>query len=384
MINNAEIVINKEKKIILRGDWGYFIDDAKLKHLKKQISKFKYDIHIIFDNLKPTIAFMLFLKNTIKNHKIKKVFVYTNDAYVISLLSSFNSSYFELFLNNSRFTAKQNTNLILNNKKRILFSFFESIGKYLYELYRDFVNLLIFIGMFISSLFTLIIHPKNFKFNSFFFHVYEQGFKALPIGLLTSLIISYVITMQGIFQLSKLGVPLISIDTTAKLSLREMGPFILALLIAGRSASSFTAQIGSMKLTEELSTMKIMNFNIFHFLIIPRVLSLIVTMPLMVFAIDSIALLGSMLSVYFYLDISFGQYIERFYETVEIKHFWVGIIKAPFFGAIIGIVGCLRGIQCSNDTQSIGKMTTKSVVNSIFWLIFANALFSIIFISLQI
>ena len=236
-----------------------------------------------------------------------------------------------------------------------------------------------FMGILLHFFVLSCLKPSHLRLKSLIFHIYEQGFKALPIGLITSLIIGYAITLQGAYQLDSMGVPIMSVDTTAKLALREMGPFILALVIAGRSASSFTAQLGSMRLTEELSAMQAMNLNIFYFLIIPRILALVIVMPLMVFAADAIALFGGMIAIKTSINIGFEAYLERFYETVSITHFWIGVVKAPVFGAIIGIVGCFHGLECKGDTQSIGRMTTISVVNAIFWIIAANAIFSFIF-----
>ena len=264
-------------------------------------------------------------------------------------------------------------------KTAILIQFLEFIGKWSYDFYKSSMAFFNFMGILLHFFVLSCLKPSHLRLKSLIFHIYEQGFKALPIGLITSLIIGYAITLQGAYQLDSMGVPIMSVDTTAKLALREMGPFILALVIAGRSASSFTAQLGSMRLTEELSAMQAMNLNIFYFLIIPRILALVIVMPLMVFAADAIALFGGMIAIKTSINIGFEAYLERFYETVSITHFWIGVVKAPVFGAIIGIVGCFHGLECKGDTQSIGRMTTISVVNAIFWIIAANAIFSFIF-----
>ena len=203
-------------------------------------------------------------------------------------------------------------------------------------------------------------------------------------ALLTAFIVGGAISLQGAIQLQSMGAPLLSIDTTAKLSLREMGPFILALVIAGRSSSSYTAQIGVMNITDEINAMRVMNFSLMEFLVLPRFLALVVVMPLMVFLADAASIFAGMLAIKAQLGISFLQYAERFYESVGWSHFILGIIKAPFFGAAIAMVGCFRGLQVYGDTEQIGKATTTSVVNTLFWCIFINAVFSIIFTRLNL
>lgn len=212
----------------------------------------------------------------------------------------------------------------------------------------------------------------------------EAGFKALPVALLTAFIVSYAIALQGVLQLEKMGVPLMSVEIVAKLSLRELGPFILAIVIAGRSSSAFSAQLGVMNLTEENDALKTMNLSLFDYLILPRVLALIIVMPLLVFLADSVSLFAAMLAVKMQTGINFMQYLERFYEYVGINHFLVGMIKAPFFGAAIALVGCFRGLYVKGDTESIGLETTKSVVNALFWVILINAIFSVITTRLDI
>ncbi len=372
--------------VIIEGNWDSFVKQEYITALRSQVSKYADEIHIVFKEAKIGIIFMLLLKDTLESNNIKQVYLYTNNAQILRLTSFLVSNLYSLFLNQYLYNNKSDMQEIFNNidnsvknNKFFLYKFFEIIGKWEYKFYQTAISFFNFMGMLLYFFIISCIKPSNIRFNSLVYHICEQGFKALPVGLVTSLIIGYAITLQGAYQLNSMGVPIMSVDTTAKLSLREIGPFILALVIAGRSASSFTAQLGSMRLTEELSAMKAMNLNIFHFLIIPRILALIIVMPLMVFAADAIALFGGMIAIKTSINISFEMYLERFYETVSITHFWIGVVKAPVFGAIIGIVGCFRGLECKGDTQSIGKMTTISVVNAIFWIIVANAIFSFIF-----
>ncbi|GAB0172389.1 ABC transporter permease [Helicobacter trogontum] len=375
--------------IIIEGHWDSFVQQAYITALRAQVQKYTGEIHIVFQNAKVGIIFMLLLRNTLESSQIEDVHIYVDSMQTVRLASFLSSERYALYLNGEIYVASDNNdNAIIksvlntpykNNKLSIFSSFFNLIGKWCVNFYQTTISFFNFMGMLLHFFVLSCLKPSNFRIRSLIYHIYEQGFKALPVGLMTSLIIGYAITLQGAYQLNSMGVPIMSVDTTAKLALREMGPFILALVIAGRSASSFTAQLGSMRLTEELSAMKAMNLNIFYFLIIPRVLALIIVMPLMVFAADAVALFGGMVAIKTSINIGFETYLERFYETVSITHFWIGVVKAPVFGAIIGIVGCFRGLECKGDTQSIGKMTTMSVVNAIFWIIMANAIFSFIF-----
>lgn len=258
-------------------------------------------------------------------------------------------------------------------------SFVFFVGKWVYDLFEGFLNFCQFFGLFVFNFFRTLLHPTLLRFSSLVYHMNNSGFRALPVGLVTCAIVSAAISLQGVIQLQKMGVPFASVETMAKLALREMGPFILALVIAGRSASSFAAQIGVMRITEELDAMKTMGFDWYRFIVIPRFLALVIAMPLLVFLADMASLFASAIVIKVQTGISFTQYVERFYEHVGLSHLWVGVIKSPFFGGVIALVGCYRGLQIMGDTQSVGKYTTISVVSALFWIIVVNAIFSIIF-----
>ena len=257
-------------------------------------------------------------------------------------------------------------------------------GKFCERFYQSSLDFLNFCGMCLFYFFRSCGNLRHFKLGSIMYHINESGFKALPVALLTAFIVSYAIALQGVLQLEKMGVPLMSVEIVAKLSLREMGPFILAIVIAGRSSSSFAAQIGVMNLTEENDALKTMNLSLFDYIILPRILALVIIMPLLVFLADAVSLFACFLAINMQTGLDFMQYLERFYEYVSIENFWVGVIKAPFFGAAVALVGCFRGLYVKGDTESVGIETTKSVVNAIFWVILINAIFSIITTGLNI
>lgn len=338
-------------------------------------------------------------KNTLKSYELESkkysnvILDFSNVSKIDFVAISF------LFLNTHIFSyqgASSTTEILISDFKRLYSPsklqqqafdwryFFTPFKNKISRFSSDVVDFLNFFGLMLFCIYLSILNPKRFRWKSFLYHMNEAGFKALPVALLTSFIVGGAITLQGAIQLQAMGAPLLSIDTTAKLSLREMGPFVLALVLAGRSASSFTAQIGVMNITEESNAMRVMNFNLMDFLVVPRFLALVIVMPLMVFLADASSIFAGMLAIKSQLGIGFLQYAERFYETVGWSNFLVGIIKAPFFGAAIALVGCFRGLQVYGDTEQIGRSTTTSVVNALFWIIFINAIFSIVFTRLDI
>lgn len=304
-------------------------------------------------------SFAIFLDETLKSKQVEYEIIGANDEI---------REIFSLIAHREGFYPKEERRFFL-----------EILGERVYCFLQGVIYFCHFFGLFLCSLARTIAHPSLLRFSSLLFHIGHSGFKALPVGLTTCAIVSSAISLQGALQLQKIGVPLISVETLAKLSLREMGPFILALVIAGRSASSFTAQIGAMRITEELDAMKIMGFDWYRFIVLPRFLALVIAMPFLVFLADIASLFASAVVIKIQTGITFQQYLERFYEHVGLNHLWVGVIKSPFFGGVIAIVGCYRGLQIAGDTQSVGKYTTMSVVNALFWIIVVNAIFSIIF-----
>ena len=191
-----------------------------------------------------------------------------------------------------------------------------------------------------------------------------------------------VISYQGSVQLAKFGADMFIVDTVAISITRELGPMITAIVIAGRSGSAYTAEIGAMKITEEISAMRTMGFDPYAFLVLPRVIALMIALPLLIFFADIIGILGGMVASDMQLGISMTQFTNRLYEVLEVKHYLLGMIKGPVFAFIIATVGCFRGFQVSDNTESIGLHTTASVVNAIFLVIAFDALFSVIYTEL--
>lgn len=240
-------------------------------------------------------------------------------------------------------------------------------------------QLFAFIGFTLVRTFRLILHPGQFRLTSFVYHVEEVGFKALAIVGVMSFLIGAVIFNQGSIQLRQFGAEIFAIDLVSVSVLREMGILLAAILIAGRSGSAFTAEIGSMKVREEIDAMVVLGLNPIDVLVLPRMLALIFVMPFIAFFADMMGALGGALMAWAQLDISFEAFWNRFREVVTLTTFSIGLIKAPFFGAIIAINGCFEGLTVGGSAESVGRNTTRSVVQSIFMVIVIDAFFAMFF-----
>jgi len=272
----------------------------------------------------------------------------------------------------------------ISSQLKIQHNIFYNIGKYFYSYFIGFISFLTFLGENFYYFTYTLLHPSKIRFKAIITQIDLSGIKAIPIVILTSFLIGLVMAYQSAGQLQQFGANIFVVEMVSISMIRELAPLITAIVVAGRSASSFTAQIGTMKITDEIDAMKTMGFEPAIFLIMPRVMALMISLPLIVFLADLIGIFGGMMVANIQLDISYNVFIERIYTEVEIRHFLIGILKAPIFGFIIAVIGCYRGFQVTGSTDSIGKYTTISVVNAIFWVIALNAIFSIIFTQLGI
>jgi len=281
--------------------------------------------------------------------------------------------------------------LVKNTKKKLeplpketKKTFLEYLGEISYDYYRGFLAFVLFFGKVFLTTLSYLASIKNIRYKEIFFEMNESALKALGIISLTSFLVGLVIAYQSAFQLKIYGANIFIVDMLGISIFRELAPLMTAIVIAGRSGSAFTAQIGAMKITEELDAMRTMGFDPYLFLVLPRIIALMITMPLLIFVADIMGLLGGIIVSYIDLGISGSLFIERLNEVVAPKHFFIGLIKGPFFAFLIASIGVYRGLMVKNDTQSIGFNTTKSVVESIFAVIVCDALFSIIFTNLGI
>jgi phospholipid/cholesterol/gamma-HCH transport system permease protein len=241
-----------------------------------------------------------------------------------------------------------------------------------------------FFGRLFATIMIYLTSFKSIRFKEIAFEINESAIKAIGIVALTSFLIGLVVAYQSAFQLKVYGANIFIVDMLGISILRELAPLITAIVIAGRSGSAFTAQIGAMKITQELDAMKTMGFDPYIFLVMPRIIALMITMPILIFVADIMGIVGGMIVANTDLGITTELFLERFREVVDAKHFFIGIFKGPFFAFLIASIGIYRGLVVKDDTQSIGLNTTKSVVESIFAVIVCDAFFSIAFTNLGI
>lgn len=253
-----------------------------------------------------------------------------------------------------------------------------NLGKVVLTSYDTFVKFLEFTGLVLISFLRYFRYPKNFRLKETVHYMERSGVDALLIIALTSFLVGMVISYQSAVELVKFGADVFIVDLAGISITRELAPLITAIVVAGRSGSAYTAQIGAMKITEEISAMRTMGFDPYYFLVLPRMIALMISLPLLIFFADIMGMFGSMFAANLELNISYTQFLDRLQEVLNIKHFWIGIIKGPFFAILIVMIGCFRGLQVTDDTESIGYQTTASVVNSIFFVIACDAIFSII------
>lgn len=261
---------------------------------------------------------------------------------------------------------------------------FYKVGEKTYNSFNTLLSFFSFLGGVTRAFLNIIIHPFSWRFKATLFHMEKNGLNAIPIVTLTSLLIGVVIAFQGAVQLQKFGANIFIVEMIGISATRELAPLIVAIVIAGRSASAYTAELGVMKITQEVDAMRTLGFSPWDFLILPRVVALIVVLPLLVIFADFVSVFGGMIVAKAQLDISFFEFVNRFKQTVALKHVVIGLIKAPIFGWIIATIGCFRGFEIDSSTQSVGKYTTISVVNAIFWVIAFDAFASVFLTRLSI
>jgi phospholipid/cholesterol/gamma-HCH transport system permease protein len=257
-------------------------------------------------------------------------------------------------------------------------SFFYRLGVSVIDVLTGMRRFFDFLGRVGYAFFLYLLYPKTIRLKEITYHIEQSFIKALPIIMLTSFLIGVVIAYQSSVQLAKFGADIFIVDMVGISISRELAPLITAIVIAGRSGSAYTAQIGVMKLTEEISAMQTMGFDPYRFLVLPRIIALMITLPLIIFFADIVGIAGGMFVANLELGISYAQFIARLQETLAIKHYLIGIIKGPFFAFLIAVIGTYRGFGVSHSTESIGRETTKSVVNGIFFVIACDALFSVL------
>ncbi len=255
----------------------------------------------------------------------------------------------------------------------------ESVGRGTFGAWQDTLSILGFLGLTLHRLARTVVMPWRLRRAALVTHMEETGFKALPIVALMGFLIGVVLAFQGATQLKQFGAEIFVVELISISILRELGILLTAIIVAGRSGSAFTASIGSMKVQEEIDAMRTLGLDPIEVLVIPRVLALLIMLPILGFVADMAGLFGGALMSWIDLGISPGMFLTRLNESTGVWQLAIGLIKAPFFALVIGVIACWQAMQVKGSAQSVGQRTTASVVQSIFMVIAIDALFSIFF-----
>lgn len=239
--------------------------------------------------------------------------------------------------------------------------------------------LLGFLGLVVVTAGRVLTRPWSFRFTSAVRHMDEAGVSAVPIVSLISFLVGVVLAYQGAFQLRQFGAEVFVVDLLTLSFLREVGVLLTAIMVAGRSGSAFTAEIGAMKVREEVDAMRTIGLDIIEVLVLPRFFALVIMLPILTFIADFSGMLGGMLMAWVELGVTPDAFMARFEDIADPWHFGTGVIKAPVFAFIIALIGCYEGLHVEGSAESVGRLTTRSVVEAVFLVIVADGLFSVFF-----
>ena len=244
--------------------------------------------------------------------------------------------------------------------------------------------LLAFIGECAVAIGGSLRHPQRWRGRTILFNLRTAGFDALPIVGLLSFLLGVVVAYQGAAQLRLYGANIFVADLVGVSMLREFAPLIAAIIVAGRSGSAYAAQIGTMGVTEEIDALRTLGIAPLELLVLPKLAAMLVALPLLTAFADALGVFGGMTMARAQLDVGYGEFLERFVKAVSQSSYWVGIAKAPVFALIVTVVGCFQGFRTRGGADSVGRQTTRSVVQAIFLVIVADALFSVAFSALNL
>lgn len=259
----------------------------------------------------------------------------------------------------------------------------EHFGHSVVDSGKDALALLNFIGATIAAMLRVVLRPRTFRFTAMVNQVDRVGFRAVPIIVLITFLIGCILAQQGIFNFRRFGADIYVVDMVGVLVLRELGVLIVAIMIAGRSGSAYTAELGSMRMREEMDALRVMGFDPIEVLVVPRVLALVISLPMLTFIGSMAALFGAALVSWGYGGITPDVFLQRLKGAIDLDQFNVGMIKAPFMAATIGVVACLEGMRVGGSAESLGEHTTASVVKAIFLVIVMDGLFAMFFASID-
>jgi phospholipid/cholesterol/gamma-HCH transport system permease protein len=257
-----------------------------------------------------------------------------------------------------------------------------SIGASIASVGHSFAAIVNMLGAVATATLRVLERPRSFRLTSLVHQVDNVAWRAVPIILLITFLIGCIIAQQGLFHFRKFGADIYVVDMVGILVLRELGVLVVCIMVAGRSGSAYTAELGAMKMREEIDALRTMGFDPIEVLILPRIVALIIGVPVLTFLGSMAALYGGGLVCWLYGGIDPDVFLARLKEAITLDHFKVGMIKAPFMALVIGVVACVEGLSVKGSAESLGMQTTSSVVESIFLVIVLDGLFAIFFASI--
>jgi phospholipid/cholesterol/gamma-HCH transport system permease protein len=263
------------------------------------------------------------------------------------------------------------------------YGFLADIGGSVVESAQDLRNGTSFLGSFMVALGSALANPRRFRINALVKQLEQVAFRGVPIVVLISFLVGAIVAQQGVFQMERFGAVIYVVDLLGVLILRELSVLLTSIMIAGRSGSAFTAEIGSMKMREEIDALRTMGLDPMEVLIVPRVLALIIGLPMLAFISAMSALFGGGLTVIFYGNISPDVLLGRLQSAIGLNTFLVGLIKAPFMALVIGLIASMEGMKVQGSAESLGRQTTTSVVKAIFMVIVVDGLFAMFFAAIR-
>ncbi|MDR3517530.1 MAG: ABC transporter permease [Azospirillaceae bacterium] len=269
-------------------------------------------------------------------------------------------------------------------RRSALLALIERVGRATIDFGARARDIVAFLGQVTISVVRTILNPSRLRVTALVYHMEQVGLNALPITGLLVFLIGVVTAYQGADQLRWFGAEIYTVNLVAVAIVREFGVLITAIVIAGRSGSAFTAQIGTMKVNQEVDAIQTLGLDVMDVLVLPRLFSLVLTLPLLVLVADLLGLFGGAVMCYLVLDISFATFVKQLHVALTLPMLFVGIAKAPVFALVIGLVGCRQGLNVSGSAESVGRLTTMAVVECIFVVIVLDALFSVLFSYLKV
>jgi phospholipid/cholesterol/gamma-HCH transport system permease protein len=258
----------------------------------------------------------------------------------------------------------------------------DTVGRATSAFVADVADFLRMLGRLSVAIGRVLLHPRRLRLTSAVYHLFRVGWQAVPIMVLITFLIGGIIAQQGFFHFRRFGADAYVVDMVGILTVREIGVLIVSIMSAGRSGSAYTAELGSMKMREEIDALQTMGFDPVEVLVLPRVAALVCALPILAFLGCMAALYGGGLIAWLYGGMSPAVYLARLKDAISVTHFEVGMIKAPFMALVIGVVACSEGLKVKGSAESLGLQTTASVVKAIFLVIVLDGLFAMFFASI--